>query len=366
MRWVRAFDEPCAVVDCAPPRGGAALAAFVQAEAGRRGLRLEPGVADLLAERVGPQLLLLRSELEKAAPTVLAEYRSSGKPVRILVPVANPERIQPLLRSAAAIARERDGELLLMSAVTVPEQTPLTEGRRYALEKRALLTEVLESAEDLGVPASGIVRIANRASDAILHTIEQHDIDLAVLGWRGHRSTRPQTVFGSTVDRVMREARCDVMVERVGHGAARPIESILVPTAGGPHAVLAGEVAVAFAHRTGAKIALARVVRDGEDGVARAEHEATLAAERRRLLDRANDLEIEILLIPGTSVADAIVEESRNHDITVLGATREGLLQQLLVGAVPEAVAEQAASTVVMVKRYLGVQSLVRRFFSWR
>jgi DNA polymerase-3 subunit delta len=64
-RWVKAFASD-AVVDCNPPRAGRALVTFIRAEAGRQGAALEAGAAELLAERVGPQLLLLRREIEKA------------------------------------------------------------------------------------------------------------------------------------------------------------------------------------------------------------------------------------------------------------------------------------------------------------
>ncbi len=66
-RWVKAFVDPAAIVDCAPPRGARALAVFVSAEAKKQNLVIERGAADLLAERVGPQLLLLRQELAKVA-----------------------------------------------------------------------------------------------------------------------------------------------------------------------------------------------------------------------------------------------------------------------------------------------------------
>ncbi len=66
-RWVRAFGEPAALVECEAPSGSAALIAFVTAEAARQGLTLASGVAELLVERVGPALLVLRHELEKAA-----------------------------------------------------------------------------------------------------------------------------------------------------------------------------------------------------------------------------------------------------------------------------------------------------------
>ncbi|MEE9607815.1 MAG: DNA polymerase III subunit delta [Myxococcota bacterium] len=64
-RWVRAFAEPAVRVRCDSPRGARELAAFVREEAERQGVALEPGAAQLLAERVGPQLLMLRQEIAK-------------------------------------------------------------------------------------------------------------------------------------------------------------------------------------------------------------------------------------------------------------------------------------------------------------
>ncbi len=66
-RWVRAFREPAAVVTCEPPKGARELVNLAQQEARRLGTRLAPGAGEALAEAVGPQLLLLRRELEKAA-----------------------------------------------------------------------------------------------------------------------------------------------------------------------------------------------------------------------------------------------------------------------------------------------------------
>lgn len=66
-RWTKAFRDPAALVDCDPPKGARAVAAFAREEARRLGLRLEAGAAEALAEAVGPQLLVLRQELEKAA-----------------------------------------------------------------------------------------------------------------------------------------------------------------------------------------------------------------------------------------------------------------------------------------------------------
>jgi len=64
-RWVKAFGD--AVVSCDAPTAAREIAAFVRVEAERQEVELERGVAEALAERVGPQLQLLRSEIAKLA-----------------------------------------------------------------------------------------------------------------------------------------------------------------------------------------------------------------------------------------------------------------------------------------------------------
>lgn len=66
-RWVKAFTEPAALVACDPPRGAKAALDFLKGEARAQGVTLEGAAAELLAQAVGPQLLLLRQELAKAA-----------------------------------------------------------------------------------------------------------------------------------------------------------------------------------------------------------------------------------------------------------------------------------------------------------
>jgi len=64
-RWVKAFSDPAAWVDCDAPTGRRALVGFIAAEAGRQGIELDDAAVDLLAERIGPQLLILRQEIAK-------------------------------------------------------------------------------------------------------------------------------------------------------------------------------------------------------------------------------------------------------------------------------------------------------------
>ena len=67
MRWVKAFKQPAAVVDCDAPKKTPQVVSWLEQEAKEQAIVLAPGSAEGLAERIGPQLLVLRQELAKVA-----------------------------------------------------------------------------------------------------------------------------------------------------------------------------------------------------------------------------------------------------------------------------------------------------------
>jgi DNA polymerase-3 subunit delta len=67
QKWVKAFRDPATIVECEAPTKTREIVAFLKKEVARQGLSLDADAAALLAERIGPQLLLLRQEVEKAA-----------------------------------------------------------------------------------------------------------------------------------------------------------------------------------------------------------------------------------------------------------------------------------------------------------
>jgi len=110
-RWVRGFAEPAAVVECSAPRGERERVAFVRAEARRQGVALGPGAAELLAGRVGPQLLLLRQEIAKAA---LLEAPGGSVGREALAASASDVAEQPIWDLTDAIGEGRVGDALAL------------------------------------------------------------------------------------------------------------------------------------------------------------------------------------------------------------------------------------------------------------
>jgi DNA polymerase III subunit delta len=112
-RWTRAFGEPAARVECDPPRGDRALLEFVAREAGRQGVRLGAGAAQAFAERVGPQLLLLRQEIAKAAL-----FAGPGRPVSPahVAEMATDAAEEPIWSLTDAIGQGRAADALALLA----------------------------------------------------------------------------------------------------------------------------------------------------------------------------------------------------------------------------------------------------------
>ena len=61
-------------------------------------------------------------------------------------------------------------------------------------------------------------------------------------------------------------------------------------------------------------------------------------------------------------VLEAILAETPQYDMVVLGASHERMWQQLVMGSVPEEVARRCAKPVVMVKARIPLKSWVRKW----
>lgn len=277
---------------------------------------------------------------------------------RLLVSIANPEHAPQLLRTADDIAAARDGEILLLSVVELPPQTPLAKGEEFADGKR----ELLEGAADrtsAGVPVTTKVKIGHSVPGAIIETAEEEDSDAILVGWHGGDRSPSEVVLGDVVDVLLRDADRDVLVERVEEDPGGSVDSLLLPTTGGPHAEFAAEVGRDIARAEDAAVTVLHVVGPGEDrGAARGVLDETV--------ELLGDRPTETKLVESENVAGAIVDETAGHDLTAIGATREGLFQRIVLDVVPETVAREADSPVLVAKRNLGTASLLRRLFGRR
>ncbi len=275
----------------------------------------------------------------------------SPLPARILIPVANPGTAEELIRLGAAMLDPRAGELSALGIVEVPEGMPLSEGATRARHARRLLQKVLDSAP-AGTAIHPIVRIGRHAAEGIIEASAEQEADLIIFGWGGKAPAGSDgrngpTVFSPTIDEVVRESPADIAV--VKQRGARDIKRVLVPVRGGPHAVLSLLFADAIAARHEATVVVLHLVPPGITMAVRAQAERALAAFVKQHLKGRG----EGLLREAPNVRNAILREAERADLVVMGASAspggDGT-DTYLFGALPEAVAARAKSTVIVVK----------------
>lgn len=289
---------------------------------------------------------------EETAARAEAKYR-------VLVPIANPATAEALISAGSALARARGGEVLALQVVVVPEQTTLLSGRRAARQNWSLLDRAVKHAEAAGVPVHPIVRIAHSPVAGILDTANEEDCDLILMGWRAESNAQAHEL-GSVIDPVVTQASCDVAVLK-GEIPER-LERILVPTAGGPHAPTAVQIGLDLAAEFQSEVIAINLIRGPVTIDASQEAQAKIDQTLEAIEDAKR---VSRRIACADDIKQGILEEAARCDLLLLGASEEGVLDQITFGGLPEAIARASLQPVILVKHYRGLsQFWLRRV--WR
>lgn len=305
---------------------------------------------------------------------------------RILVPLSAGVERQLTLNLASALAHQTNGEVLPLQVITISDPLAIQEGRRLAQERNTLFQWSTREAAKHEVPTYPITRLASNLARGIQETAVEEDCDLILLSWP-IGSELEGTRMSRVLDPVVRQAPCDIAVVafQTSEVADRieedddapddpdeqpyPIDRILVPTAGGPHAPLATRLALLLAREYEATTRTVYVARPeasqedlaqgrtwiGETLERMREQLATLPTVNGHTLLGNGRLAIESEVVQADSVAEGIIKAGSSSDLVFLGASEESLIDQFLFGTLPEEIARGCLTPVVIVKRHRGL-----------
>jgi CIC family chloride channel protein len=271
---------------------------------------------------------------------------------RILLPLANPDNIPALLEIAGAIAKYHQYEIECLRVIGVPNYIYPAQAQVETADTRQLMESLENWGKQLAIPIHTQIRVATDIGEAILETITREHINLLLMGWKGETSGI-ESIFGSVVDSLIKQAGCDLMLVKVGkspHAFPPQLKLTnhqwLIPTTGGDriNKLLTILPALAKVYSTPPQLKLCQIYAPGN---------TPHTADLRQAIDLLNseiDLPISSLLIPADSVADTIINltQKQRYDLVILGASNEGLLQTVVQGNIPEAIARYANSTVII------------------
>ncbi|MBW4654301.1 MAG: chloride channel protein [Kaiparowitsia implicata GSE-PSE-MK54-09C] len=264
---------------------------------------------------------------------------------RLLLPISNPASAPLLLKLAAAIAQDHHYELELLQVIPVPRNSSPAETPVRTTQSRRLLRQLEHLGEVWQIPIHTQIRAAHDVAQAILETVTERHVDLVLMGWKGNTGT-PGRVFGNVVDTLIRQAPCDVMLVRLGESPQ--FSRWLVPIAGGPNMQQALKLLPSLIQiGQQPEVRICQVILPNSPTLITQPLQDAAAQLKRHV-----DCPVVARPIWGESVADTILQlaERKPYDVIVLGASREGLLTQVMQGNIPEAIARHSRSTVILVR----------------
>lgn len=261
---------------------------------------------------------------------------------QILVPLltSTVPAVSDQIRVATTLARGASATVSVINPVSVPEQTPKQLCQDIPdTDDDALLDWVVDQTTPATVAVEGAFLYTRNVVSGVVGTIRSRDIDTVVL------PSEPQAgrFRRGVIERIGGQAPCDVVVVN-GQAGYKPPISILVPIAGGPHSGLATDLAQSIASDCDAWIDLLHVIpadapererEQAEDLVDDAYHRIARPQATTTWILEAND------------VVDAIIEQSRYYDLTVIGAATKGRLQRFIYGSTSHTVRSNAQSMVL-------------------
>jgi len=272
----------------------------------------------------------------------LNHQRRDSYDYRVLVAASSARDLQALLRTAHALALAEGGVIRV-----------LTVTRTGTRPSWLVVPEIYKD-----VPVETFTRAGKNAGAVILGETRRYDPDVLILGSNGPLK-QGRYLLGRTLDPVIQAAACNIIVQR---GETTPdLQRVLIPAAGGPNApralimarILAPQAKITALYIADRKLGQAEVL------VGKARLDLMVGALKPE--DRAT---VEARTVQAASPVDGILKETPGHDLLILGAGHEGVVDRFLFGDIPQTILAQSAIPVMVFRRRLtGLTSFWRRLW---
>ncbi|MBU1913766.1 MAG: amino acid permease [Thermoplasmatota archaeon] len=261
---------------------------------------------------------------------------------RVLLALENLGDLR-LVEVAGIFARYFNGDLTVNKVVEVPRAMPLEAiSKEYIDEISGGLRKTIKVAPST-VIVRPVVSVSYDVAGAILDQTKHEAANLLVLGWKGTR-LRGRTILGRNLDRVVREAPCDVAIIKTKR-LSKNIENILLVSGGYIETRKALLLALPIAREFGAKIEILSVITDDRQV-------ELMRGNAERLSKMADRVKVrnEVKFDHSKSLVSAVMEHSRDADILVMGAGPQSALERTLFGAVYDRIIRSVDVPVLVLK----------------
>jgi len=295
-------------------------------------------IGPILTQRFGRHLQSPQRK-QQSTPTATSRTFVTYPPSRVLVAVLNPETEHHLMEMGALLARQGEGKVISLAVVLDGF------GLDPDLEKaQSLLDNTEQLGTDLGVPTTQMLRLDDNLAQGITRTAREQNANWIVMGWSP--TTFRQRLLGNTIDDVFWSAHCPVVVTNLTE-APTDVKQILVPVENlTPPTWRTIEFAQLLAKNNHADITLLHVLGEHQSLT---DTEAFEKALKDWLLWHNFDLPIQIETMMHDNIPKAIVQVSKDYDLTVLRALRRQTAGGLAVSNITTRIVADLKCSLVLV-----------------
>jgi amino acid transporter/nucleotide-binding universal stress UspA family protein len=290
--------------------------------------------------------------VEVAAPVISAIVPAAEAKYSVIVAQDNLED-KSLVEFASIVAKVEDGTVRLVHVVEIPDTLPLDAiDRSYHRDVERDMRTLIDEVAGQGVEARARVVISHRVEEALLDEVKEQEPDLMVLGWHGRRGVG--RILGTTVDRMVREAPCDIVVLKTTE-VRPPLRRILVFNAPAWHVTYATSYAILLAKKYNAEIVLFSAVTTDAELKTEQAYSARLAE-----MCRTHGIRYYEEFAKVKNIVDSVVEESKTYDMLVIGAGPEEGIKGTVLGGTQDQIAQRCPVPVLAVRKVRGPDVLAK------
>ncbi len=265
----------------------------------------------------------------------------------VVVGLANPGNVRPLMRLACILCREHGGTVTAVSVVETNRAEAEVAAESHDRMSRGY--ELLDAAEALTaeceVRYEGRIAVGRGVAEVLDEVAEAQQARLIVVGFseRAHPDG-DGTRFDRLIDEIAEHATCSLLVARL-RGPAR-FDHVLVPVRERLNLDIRREFVTALHNQLGAQVHVVHFA-CSEDEAAAKRDELLAWLEEREVAEWVT-LRVEVRPDPG----EAIVACAGEYDAVVLGTAPLHEVRRKYFGAVPEYVADHARCSTFLLRTH--------------
>ncbi len=295
-------------------------------------------IADVPKTIVTPELLNLKK----------------AKRYKMLVPLANPERVRPLVELAGKIACTCRGEVLALSVVDLPDVIGYSVAQPYADEAHRVLKKAQEIAFSGRIPFSSLLKIGRSAATEIIQVARENNCHLILLGYKKDEDP----LDNSVIHRVISHQPCDVAILKSGNVSADAFRRILIPIAGKEvHDKIKVRLVHCLYQMEESRVTLMTVIPLGSSALRRGR-----ALEMLKRAAKVYQVPLADLVVDeNDQAAQAIINRASGYDLIVLGMKDEPWLKTFFFGTLAQQVAGQVQCSTILTKALIPQRAKMKR-----